>query len=737
MRITNKTSVKLIAAILSVLIFGSAVAVAAYSAGADSAVKKSESVSEKQDDDSSVSEGGELSKNESVYVIADAVGEPEKIIVSDWIKNPDKLAKINDSTNLKDIKNVKGDEKFTMNDDNMCVWDAEGKDIYYQGNGTDALPVDLSVSYILDNRAVTPEQIKGKSGRLTIRFDYKNKKYETVKINGKDERIYVPFVMLTGMMLDNEKFSNVQVSNGKVINDGNRTIVAGFALPGLSDSLNINRDKLDIPDYVEITADVKEFELTSTLTLATNDVFSDIDFTDADEEIENLDKKLDTLTDATDKLIDGSSQLYKGIDTLLKKSGDLISGVRALASGAKKLAGGAAQVDSGAGTLKSGAKTLNSGAVSLKDGTAQLKDGITQLSSGLGTISSNSSKLNDGAKQVFESLLKTADASIAAAGIKAEKLTIDNYASVLKKISDSLSEDSVKKLAYNTALDTVTTTVRSQESMVRASVEEAVKQKVLAGVLEKAGMNMTPEQYTAACAAGRIPQENQQQISAAVDAQMQTNAIKATVDTETEAQIQKLIDDNMKTEKVQSGITDAVNKAKSGKTSISTLKEQLDSYNAFYNGLISYTSGVDKAKSGAAKLVSGSTQLSGGTEKLAKGTKKLKSGTKTLKKGTKTLNNGAKTLSDNLNKLSAGTVALAEGVEKLRDGSLKINKGLKQYKEEGVDLLVDAVDKDVKGLVERFKAVSKVSRHYKSYSSPDSDMKGNVDFIYKTASQDE
>jgi putative membrane protein len=295
----------------------------------------------------------------------------------------------------------------------------------------------------------------------------------------------------------------------------------------------------------------------------------------------------------------------------------------------------------------------------------------------------------------------------------------------------------VKKLAYNTALDTVTTTVRSQESMVRASVEEAVKQKVLAGVLEKAGMNMTPEQYTAACAAGQIPQENQQQISAAVDAQMQTNAIKATVDTETEAQIQKLIDDNMKTEKVQSGITDAVNKAKSGKTSISTLKEQLDSYNAFYNGLISYTSGVDKAKSGAAKLVSGSTQLSGGTEKLAKGTKKLKSGTKTLKKGTKTLNNGAKTLSDNLNKLSAGTVALAEGVEKLRDGSLKINKGLKQYKEEGVDLLVDAVDKDVKGLVERFKAVSKVSRHYKSYSSPDSDMKGNVDFIYKTASQDE
>lgn len=67
--------------------------------------------------------------------------------------------------------------------------------------------------------------------------------------------------MLTGLMLDNDVFSNVSVTNGKIINDGDRTIVAGFALPGLQENLNLSKDKFEIPDYIEVTADVKNFAL--------------------------------------------------------------------------------------------------------------------------------------------------------------------------------------------------------------------------------------------------------------------------------------------------------------------------------------------------------------------------------------------------------------------------------------------------------------------------------------------
>lgn len=49
---------------------------------------------------------------------------------------------------------------------------------------------------------------------------------------------------------------------------------SGIAFPGLQDDLNIERDTLELPDYVEVSADVTDFALDTTLTLATNSVFS-------------------------------------------------------------------------------------------------------------------------------------------------------------------------------------------------------------------------------------------------------------------------------------------------------------------------------------------------------------------------------------------------------------------------------------------------------------------------------
>ncbi|MEE1329716.1 MAG: hypothetical protein U0K18_00725, partial [Acutalibacteraceae bacterium] len=235
-----------------------------------------------EDTQTSVSENTEnnntkAAKDETVYVIANADGSVKKIIVSDWIKNSLSEKNLKDKSELKDVKNVKGDESYVMDSDNMRVWNADGEDIYYQGTISKELPVDLKVSYKLDGRSVSADEIAGKSGKATIRFDYVNKQYSEVTIDGKTEKIYVPFVMLTGLMLDNDVFSNVEVSNGKLINDGDRTVVAGFALPGLKENLAIDSSKLEIPDYVEVTADVKNFSLTTTLTLATNSLFNEFD----------------------------------------------------------------------------------------------------------------------------------------------------------------------------------------------------------------------------------------------------------------------------------------------------------------------------------------------------------------------------------------------------------------------------------------------------------------------------
>ena len=71
----------------------------------------------------------------------------------------------------------------------------------------------------------------GKSGKVEIKYDFVNNLKTTEKIDGKKIEVYVPFVTVSASILDSDKFSNVEVTNGKVISDGSRTIVAGLAFP--------------------------------------------------------------------------------------------------------------------------------------------------------------------------------------------------------------------------------------------------------------------------------------------------------------------------------------------------------------------------------------------------------------------------------------------------------------------------------------------------------------------------
>lgn len=707
-----------------------------------------------------------ISKDETVYVLTGADGSVKKIIVSDWLKNELGSASVADKSDLSDIENVKGDESYTINGDNMTVWDAQGNDIYYQGNIQKELPVGLSVRYYLDGKSVSPEELKGKSGKVTIRFDYENRQYDTVQINGVNQRIYVPFAMLTGMILDNDTFQNVQITNGKLVNDGDRTMVVGLAFPGLQENLNLSRDDLSIPDSVEITADVTNFSLGMTVTLACNDLFSqlgDVDLTSLDST-----SALDQLTGAMDQLLSGSSALYEGLSTLLDKSGELVSGVEELAQGAA---------------------AIKSGADSVDDGAAQLKAGLADLSSGLNTLSANSEALNSGAKQVFNSLLETAATQIRAKGLNVPDLTIENYAEELNTLIKSLDETTV----YETALKQVTDAVEAQRPVITQKVTEAVRQqvetkvtaavrqqvteKVTAAVQQQvtatvtdtvqqqvaeqviqAAANMSKADYDAAVAAGMIPQQTQDAVNAAIqaqmgseavqskiaenvsaqmaseavqskitenidtqisseavqatitentDAQMQTEAIQATIQQQTELQVQKAISENMASDAVQSQLK----KASEGAQTLIALKASLDDYNTFYLGLLTYTGGVDDAAAGANALYAGADQL---------------------KDGTAQLRAGAAQLYNSVLQLQDGTPALVSGVTQLKDGAMQLSEGLQQFNRDGIQKLVNLLQNDVGDLSARVQATIDVSKDYRSFAGISDDAEGQVKFIYRT-----
>ena len=116
----------------------------------------------------------EADKVETVYVMADNQGSVNEVIVSDWLKNADASATIADTSSLSDIVNVKGNETYTKNDDGTITWNANGSDIYYQGTTDSELPVSVKISYQLNGEDISPEDLAGKSGNVTIRFDYTN-----------------------------------------------------------------------------------------------------------------------------------------------------------------------------------------------------------------------------------------------------------------------------------------------------------------------------------------------------------------------------------------------------------------------------------------------------------------------------------------------------------------------------------------------------------------------------------
>lgn len=679
-------------------------------------------------------------KDETVYILAGADGSTQKIIVSDWLSNADGAQTITDQTILDGIYNTKGEETYSGNTEEGIVWNAAGNDIYYQGTSQKELPVEMKVTYTLDGAEISPAELAGKSGKVTIRFDYKNNQSRKAEVNGTVETMYVPYAVLTGTILDGEVFRNVEVINARLVNDGDRTIVVGMALPGMQDSLKIAKDKFEIPDHVEITADVTNFRMNMTVTVATNEVFNTLDELKFDS-VEDLSGSMGQLKDAMDQLLDGSSKLTDGLNILLDKTGALSNGVNQLADGST---------------------TLKDGAVSLESGAGQLCDGMSQLYSGLGNLKANNDSLNGGARQVFDTLLATANSQLAAAGLSVPTLTVDNYADVLTGVIASLDGEKV----YETALGEVTAAVEANRPVIVEKVTAAVQQQVEAGVVaavsqqvsEKVTMavemqvteqviaaatqgTMDGETYRAAVAEGMVDEATQAAISQAISdqmataevqglieanlqeqmesdevkaiiaqnlqTQMQAPEIQQTISEHVEAQVQQAISDTMASEEVQSKLA----AASQGAQTIMGLKTSLDSYNSFYRGLGAYTAGVASAYDGAGKL---------------------NAGLSTLKDGATQLKNGSVSLNDGVNQLKGNIPALIDGITQLRDGSMQLNEGLEQFYEEGIQKLIDAVDGDLEGMTERVQALIDISKSYNNYSGIADHMEGSVKFIYRT-----
>ena len=327
-------------------------------------------------------EGTEPKKEETVYVKANADGMVKEIVVSDILRNGNQTEILNDRSDLSGIKNIKGKEAFQKREDGSLVWQADGNDIYYQGKTKKTLPVEVKVTYYLEGEEIKPEKLAGKSGNIRIRFDYINHETQTVTISGEERTIYTPFLAVTGLFLDEERFVNVEMENGRVISDGSRIMAGGMAMPGLSESIALaeveDMEDLDIPEYLELSAYTTDFALPLTMTAVTSDFAEEIDLDELDS-YEDLKADMQELKDASVELVDGTHELVDGVVELKDGSVELYDG-------AVELDDGALELDDGAKELYDGAVKLDDGAYDLRDGALELKNALKTYNAGLDTL---------------------------------------------------------------------------------------------------------------------------------------------------------------------------------------------------------------------------------------------------------------------------------------------------------------------------------------------------------------
>lgn len=627
-----------------------------------------------------LSEGKESSrakKEETVYVFADANGGVSRLLVYDWLKNTAYAERLDDVSELSGIELVKGSAAMSAGEQGAVQWSTGGEDVYYRGVSAKELPVTIKVTYQLDGKNVTPEELRGRSGRVKICYSFENHQKQTVEVDGEKLEVVVPFVMVTGMILDNQCFRNITVSNGKLVNDGDHTVVVGFALPGLQEGLALSEELLTLPESVTLEADVTDFKLGNVMTFGTSSLFAGIDLSAAEGDF-SAEDAVSELNSAMSQLLDGSSQLYEGMRLLLEKSQELSDGVDALAAGAAQ---------------------LNGGKKELSDGVSALDRGLAELEKGLAELDGNSAALNAGGKQVFESLLAMGNSAIAEAGLQAEPLTMENYESVLTKLLAGLSDENLRKMAEQKALEAVTQQVNSQRGAIAEQVRAAAYEQVLAAVLQTQGM--TVEQYETAVAAGLIDKTTQAAVEKAVEQQLELL---------TEQKVQELIETNMNGSAVQAQIKAGVAEAKEGVASLKELLQNLKAYDAFYQGLCAYTAGVGTAEEGAAQLAAGSKRLAAGM---------------------KTFCEGIQALADGLCSLQEGCGQFGEGIAQLADGSMQLSQGLQQLQTEGLEPILTLLEEDGQPLLLRLKATMQAAKEYRSFSGISDSMDGSVKFIYK------
>ena len=735
-------------------------------------------------------------KTETVYSVLNSDGSISDTIVSSWLHDEDGINNIKETLNLKDVKNIKSNEKPSK-DGNTYTWNAKGNDVYYEGTATKQLPVSVKIRYELDGQEMSAKDIEGKSGHLKLTISFTNNYSEVKNINGKSIVIH-PSYLAGGMLnMSTGNFSNVKCESGKIVNDGTNEMLAFANIPGLNETLkSAGLDKvnnqLGISDDVTVEADVNNFDLGSIMVGMTNEIDLASELGEIGS-VSELTDGIDQLIEADDQLIDGSKQLYDGTTQLKEQAAPLTGSsdqVRQLSSGAVQLNDGVKALQTGISQYTAGASeiisTAQQGLYDVSQSSGQLSYVINKGIEEKPSLRAIMKSLSDGLGEMETMVTKKVNT------VALQKAITDTNAD-LKKMEEYLNGTQSELTTLQETLKQASNAISGLDTLMKNGLEPAIKEangKINSKNSEISNTQKEIDSYYASIngeissiestiaslkeQANVLPEgsEKTQILNTVSTLEGQLATLKSKSQTKL-TQVTPFSDDDFKALQdiignVDSSVTKmsgALTKASTSVTKLSdylgktqsTLNDMSEQLNetpvmdgesiaemmtAMKGGITGLKEGVDGANQYIntidSSLLTMSNKSGQGANDIKTYSSKLNEGQTGLVDGSASLSKATGTLagqSGTFNEMADGLDTLGKAFETLNDGAKQLYEGNEQFKSEGLDQLKEKVDLGV-GELETLQSVMNeikaMNKEYASYSGAPEGATVTSRYVFRT-----
>lgn len=591
-----KTSKRTTAILLAALLILSTTVPALAASGGAAADAAAAEPSAAPGETTAAGDGEPSEKEEVIYVTLDASGE----LVSAYAVNSFPGGEITDYGDYDSVRVLNTGDEIEYEDGIVNIT-TDAKRIYYQGGLKKVeLPWDISLTYRLDGKAVTAEEIAGKSGEAEIRF--------TVTQNEEcTGTFYDDYALQASFTLPGDVFGDISAPDATVAAVGADRQLTYTLLPGEGiDTL--------------ITATAENFSLPA---VSINGIHLNL----------NVDVNSDGIKDQVGQLVDAASRLN---------------------SGASALYSGSQELQTGASGLLDGSESLQSGIAELDAGVAELQDGLIVMRDGLNELYASSGDLTSGAGQVYSGL---AQVEAALDALSVDTSQIELLVSSAQALADGAQRAYDGAVALRNALSTsaldsalaANGSTYTLSGLAQANLEAIDELSQYASLFERAGMGQAYNDLVA------LLNGNASMLNG-------VSLYITAVGTEADALVSGLgelsagcSEFNSAVIELSSTVSGLLSQLVQLKTAIAQLT---DGSAELAYGVDAYTAGVAQLVDGFGSVMSGVSALAEGSSELLSGSGELSAGAAELYSGVAELANGAQSMASGASALNSETSSL-------------------------------------------------------------------------------